>query len=67
MLKGSIMSEYVMLNLVLNSFQYRFSISTKYANQGTLNQVQGDKREPIWQPGKSEVRSFRSEMNWKGG
>jgi hypothetical protein len=43
MLNGSIMSEYVMLNLVLNSFQYCFSISTKSVNNQTLNQVQGDK------------------------
>jgi hypothetical protein len=49
MLKSSIMSEYVVLNLVLNSFQYRFSISTKSANQETLNQVQGDKQELIQQ------------------
>ena len=56
-----------MLNLVLNSFQYRFSISTKSANYETLNQVQGDKEELIQQPGKSEVRNLKSETNWKGG
>jgi hypothetical protein len=39
MLKGSIMSEYVMLNLVLNLFQYCFSISTKSVNYETLNSV----------------------------
>ena len=39
MLESSIMSEYVMLNLVLNSFQYRFSISTKSANYETLNSL----------------------------
>jgi hypothetical protein len=35
------MTEYVML--VLNSFQYRFSISMELVNYETLNQVQGDK------------------------
>jgi len=43
MLKNSIMTQYVMLNLVLNSFQYRFSISIKSTNYETLNQVQGDR------------------------
>jgi len=37
------MTEYVMLNLVLNSFQYRFSMSIELGNYETLDQVQGHK------------------------
>jgi hypothetical protein len=37
------MTQDVMLNLVLNSFQYCFSISIKSMIYETLNQVQGDK------------------------
>ncbi len=42
LLKNSITAQCVMLNLVLNLFQYWFSISTKSMDYETLNQVQGD-------------------------
>ena len=37
LLKKLIRTHYVMLYLVLNSFQYRFSISIKLLNYETLN------------------------------
>jgi hypothetical protein len=43
LLKKLIRTHYVMLNLVLNLFQYRFSISIKLLNYETLNRVQGDR------------------------
>jgi hypothetical protein len=38
------MTQQVMLNLVLNSFQYRFSISMKLMNYEILKQAQDDRQ-----------------------